>query len=153
MISALILFAFADAAAAQPIEIQADHFEMLLGDRRTTYTGNVVATQGERAISGGELVVQFNEDNEIEAMRASGDPARLTDAEEGQSMALAGRTLDYDFEESVVRAEGEGVLSRNGDTIAAETIVYDLDAERARAVGTESQRVQLRLSSPTGRPN
>ena len=148
MSAALLLLAFADAALAQPIEIQADQFEMLLEERMTTYTGNVVATQGSRAITGRELVIRFNENNEILAMRASGEPARLTDAEDEAPISLSGASLDYDFDESVVRAEG-GVLSRGGDTIAARQIVYDLEAENARAVGDDTQRVIVTLAPRT----
>ena len=150
MISALLILAFAKAASAQPIEIQADHFEMLLAERRTTYTGNVVATQGSRAISGQELVVKFNDDNQITAMRASGEPATLTDTAENPPISLSGTALHYDFDESVVRTEGDGVLSQGGDTIVAETIVYDLHEDRARAVGNEKQRVKLRLAPRRG---
>lgn len=157
MLTALLMLAVAEAAAApaaavqvppdrQPIEIQADQFEMLLAERSTTYTGNVVATQGERAITGAELTVQFNDDNEITAMRASGDPATLTDVQSERSLRLAGSTLDYDFDASVVRAEGGGVLSRDGDALAAQTIIYHLDTEIARAEGTRSQRVKLTLA-------
>ena len=146
LLCVLPYFAVADAASTKPIEIQADRFEMLLGERRTTYTGNVVAAQGSRAIAGHELVVRFNEDNEIVAMSASGEPATLTDAEDGIPMSLTGAALDYDFDTSVVRASGNGVLRRGDDTIAAQTIVYDLDAERARAVGDETRRVTLRLA-------
>ena len=146
MLSVWLIMAFADAASTQPIAIQADRFEMLLSERQTTYTGNVVATQGDRAIHGGELVVHFNDDNEITAMRASGNPATLTDSAQDPPISVAGATLVYDFDESVVRAEGDGTLSQGGDSIAAPTIVYDLDAERARAVGTGAQRVKLRLA-------
>ena len=149
MLSALLPVAYAGAASTQPIEIQADRFEMLLDERRTTYTGNVVATQGSRAIAGKELVVRFNEDNEIVAMRASGEPARLTDAEDGTPISLAGAALDYDFDASVVSARGGSVLSRGGDTISAQKIVYDLEAERARAVGDGPRRVTLRLAPAT----
>ena len=149
MSAALLLLAFADAALAQPIEIQADQFEMLLEERMTTYTGNVVATQGKRAITGSELVVRFNEDNEIMEMRASGEPARLTDAENGTPISLSGAALHYDFEESVVRAACGGVLSRGGDSVAAQHIVYDLEAERARAEGNDGHRVNLRLAPRT----
>ena len=141
-----LVVAFADAATAQPIEIQADQFEMLLDERKTTYTGNVVATQGGRTITGHELLVRFNEDNEILAMRANGEPARLADAENGTPISLAGATLDYDFDESMVRAESGGVLSRGGDSVSAPKIVYDLDSESARAVGDDTHRVTLRLA-------
>ena len=151
MITALLIIAFAEAASAQPIEIQADQFEMLLEERTTTYTGNVVATQGSRSITGRELVLRLNDDNEIMAMHASGEPARLTDAENGTPVSLTGAALDYDFDESVVRTAGGGVLSRGGDTIAAQEIAYDLEAERARAVGSDGHRVTLRLAPRTDR--
>ena len=144
-IAALLLAALAEAAAAQPIEIRADRFEMLIEERTTTYTGNVVATQGSRAITGNELVVRLNENNEIEAMRATGEPARMTDTANGTPISLAGAALDYDFDESVVRA-GRGILTRGGDTVAAQEIVYNLDTESARAAGDESHRVTLRLA-------
>lgn len=149
MFAALLMIAFADASSTQPIAIQADQFEMLLEERTTTYTGNVVATQGSRSIAGSKLVVRLNEDNEIMAMRASGEPARLTDASDDAPVSLAGAALDYDFDESVVRAAGGGVLSRDGDTIAAREITYDLEDERARAVGDETHRVTLRLAPST----
>ena len=149
MIAALLAIAFADASSTQPIAIQADQFEMLLEERTTTYTGNVVATQGSRSITGNRLVVRLNEDNEIMAMRASGEPARLTDARGDGPISLAGAALDYDFDESVVRAEGDGVLSRDGDTIAAREITYDLEDARARAVGDETHRVTLKLAPST----
>ncbi len=119
---------------------------MLLDERVTTYTGNVFATQGSRAIRGQELVVHFNDDNEITTMRASGTPATLADGAQDSPITVAGETLDYDFDASVVRADGNGVLSRGGDTISAATIVYDLDTERARAIGDDSRRVTVRLA-------
>ena len=149
MFAALLTIAFADASSTQPIEIQADQFEMLLEERTTTYTGDVVATQGSRSITGSRLVVRLNEDNEIMAMRASGEPAMLTDTGDGAPISLAGAALDYDFDESVVRADGGGVLSRGGDTIAAREITYDLEDERARAVGDETHRVTLNLAPAT----
>ncbi len=151
MFASLLMIAFADASSAQPIEIQADQFEMLLEERTTTYTGNVVATQGSRSIAGRELVVRLNDDNEIMAMRASGEPARLTDAENGTPVSLTGEALDYDFDESVVRAAGGGILNRGEDTITAQNIAYDLDADRARAVGSDAQRVTLRLAPRSDR--
>ncbi len=150
MLSALLMTVFADAASTEPIAIQADQFEMLLAERRTTHTGNVVATQGNRAIHAEELVVDLNDDNEITAMRASGAPATLTDTGQDPPISVAGATLDYNFDESVVRAEGNGKLDRGGDTITAETIVYDLDEERARAVGNPASRARLRLAPRRG---
>ncbi len=140
--------AFADDSAAEPepIEIQADHFEMLMAERRTTYTGNVVATQGQRTIKSRKLVVQFNDDNDITTLRAAGEPARLTDRTGDSAFSVAGEALDYNFDAGTVRAAGDSVLSRNGDTLAAETILYDMDAKTARAVGTETRPVFLRLA-------
>ena len=136
----------ADKDATEPIEIQADHFEMLVAERRTTHTGNVVATQGRRAIESRELMVQFNDDNAITRMHAAGGPARLTDRTREPAIDLAGQALDYDFDTRTVRAEGNSVLSRDGDNIAAETIVYDIDTESARAVGSDAHPVTLRLA-------
>jgi len=143
--------AAANSHSHHPIEIQANQFEMLLAERKTTYTGNVIATQGELSIVGTELIVYFNSDNEVTRMHARGVPATLTDDSQSPPVSLSGNTLDYNFDTSEVRAEGNSVLSQGGDTLAANWVVYNLNEERAQATGGESGRVRLNLA-PKNKP-
>ena len=94
-----VLLAFTGAASAQPINIEAGHFEMLLAEHKAMYTGDVVATQGEREIRADNLTVYLNEDNDVVSMMAEGDPATLSDQAAEPPITLTGAALDYHFEE------------------------------------------------------
>ncbi len=140
-----VLLAFTGAASAQPINIEAGHFEMLLAEHKAMYTGDVVATQGEREIRADNLTVYLNEDNDVVSMMAEGDPATLSDQAAEPPITLTGAALDYHFEEERVRVSGGGTLLQGEDRLTAEIIIYDLEAERAEAFSNSGGRVQLTL--------
>lgn len=147
--SALLLLAAAEAGAAEPINIEAGHFEMLLAERRATYTGNVIAVQGDYEIQADKLIVHFNEDNEVTAMIATGSPAKLSDQAAAPPITLAGANLDYQTKDATVRATGDAILVQGEDRMTAERINYDLDADRAQAFSGDRSRVRLTLQPET----
>ncbi len=146
MLTALFLVLVVQANSAQPINIEALQFEMLLAERKAVYTGDVEATQGDYTINADELVVFFDEDNKITVMQATGTPAALTDQIRQPSLLIAGDELDYLFVESIVRANGNGILKQGEDFVRAETIVYDLEAQTARAASGRNERVRVTLA-------
>jgi lipopolysaccharide export system protein LptA len=146
VLTALFLVLVVQANSAQPISIEALQFEMLLAERKAVYTGDVEATQGDYTINADELVVFFDEDNKITVMQATGTPAALTDQITQPSLLITGDELDYLFVESIVRANGNGILKQGEDFVRAETIVYDLDAQSARATGGGDERVRVTLA-------
>ncbi len=146
MLTALFVVSVAAANSAQPINIEARQFEMLMAERKAVYTGAVYVTQGDYTINADELVVFFDENNQITVMEATGSPATLTDQVRQPPLLITGDELDYFFEKSTVRASGNGVLKQGEGSVEAEVIVYDLDAETARAFGGEGSRVRLTLA-------
>ena len=146
---ALLLLAAAEAGAAAPINIEADHFEMLLAERKATYTGNVIAVQGDHEIQANQLIVHFNEDNEVTSMIATGDPAKLSDQAAAPPITVTGTNLDYQFEDATVQATGDATLIQGDDRMTAERISYDLDADRAQAFSGDNSRVRLTLQPKT----
>ena len=140
MLTALFLVLVVQANSAQPINIEALQFEMLLAERKAVYTGDVEVTQGDYTINADELVVFFDEDNKIAVMQATGTPATLADQIRQPPLLITGDELDYLFVESIVRANGNGILKQGEDFVRAETIVYDLDAQTARATGAGNER-------------
>ena len=143
--SALLLLAAAEAGATEPINIEAGRFEMLLAERRATYTGKVVAVQGDYEIQADKLIVHFNEDNEVTAMIATGSPAKLSDQAAAPPIMLTGANLDYQTKDATVRATGDATLVQGADRMTAERISYDLDADRAQAFSGDRSRVRLTL--------
>ena len=146
MLTALFLVLVVQANSAQPINIEALQFEMLLAERKAVYTGDLEVTQGDYTINADELVVFFDEDNKITVMQATGTPATLTDQLRQPPLLITGDELDYLFVESIVRANGNGILKQGEDFVRAETIVYDLDAQTARATGGRNERVRVTLA-------
>ena len=146
MLTALFVVLVAAANSVQPINIEARQFEMLLAERKAVYTGDVYVTQGNYTINADELVVFFDEDNQITVMEATGSPATLTDRVRQPPLLITGDSLDYFFEESTVRASGNSILKQGEGSVEADIIVYDLDAETARAFGGEGSRVRLTLA-------
>ena len=140
-----LLLACVGAASAQPINIEAGHFEMLLAEHKAMYTGGVVAVQGDREIRADNLTVYFSEDNDVVSMVAEGDPATLSDQAAEPPITVAGATLDYHFEEQRVRVSGGSTLVQGEDRVSAEIIIYDVEAERAQAFSNDGGRVQLTL--------
>ena len=145
LLAVLILLAFAGAVSAQPINIEAGHFEMLLAEHKAMYTGGVVAIQGDREIRADHLTVYFNEDNDVVSMVAEGDPATLSDRAADPPITVTGAALDYQFDEDRVRVSGGSTLVQGEDRVTAEIIIYDLEAERAQAFSNNGGRVQLTL--------
>ena len=129
----------------QPINIEADHFEMLLAENQATYTGSVVAVQGDYEIQADKLTVFFNDDNEIVSMQASGAPAKLSNSAEDPPITVTGPQMEYRFQDSTIRVTGNGILTQGEDRVMAEVILYDLDTERAQAFSTQGGRVKLTL--------
>ncbi len=146
MLTALFVVLVAAANSAQLINIEARQFEMLMAERKAVYTGAVYVTQGNYTINADELVVFFDENNQITVMEATGSPATLTDQVRQPSLLITGDELDYFFEKSTVRASGNGILKQGEGSVEAEIIVYDLDAETARAFGGAGSRVRLTLA-------
>ena len=97
MLTALFVVLVAAANSAQPINIEARQFEMLMAERKAVYTGDVHVTQGDYTINADELVVFFDENNQITVMEATGSPATLTDQVRQPSLLITGDELDYLF--------------------------------------------------------
>ncbi len=136
---------WAEPTSTKPINIEADHFEMLLAEHQATYTGSVVAVQGNYEFQADRLTVLFNEDNEVISIHAAGTPAVLSDKMVDPATRVTGARLDYLFEEGAIRVTGDSVLTQGADSLAAELIVYDLDTNRAQAFSVDQERVQLIL--------
>ena len=129
----------------QPISIEADHFEMLLAENQATYTGSVVAVQGDYEIQANKLTLFFDEDNEIVSMQADGAPAKLSNNAEDPAITVSGDQMEYIFADSTIRITGNSILTQGEDKVMAEVILYNLDSEHAQAFSTQGGRVKLTL--------
>lgn len=135
----------AEPTNEQPINIEANHFEMLLAENQATYTGSVVAVQGDYEIQANKLTLFFDDDNEIVSMKADGAPAKLSNNAENPAITVTGDQMEYRLADSTIRISGNSILTQGEDKVMAEVILYNLDSEHAQAFSTQGGRVKLTL--------
>lgn len=81
----------------QPIQIEADFGELDDRTQVTTYTGNVVATQGTLRLTGDVMTIHYSEDQEIEKIKMIGEPAHLKQRMDGHAVDTEGDALTIEY--------------------------------------------------------
>ncbi|MGL6161110.1 lipopolysaccharide transport periplasmic protein LptA [Microbulbifer sp.] len=148
-ISALILIAQAIALPGdrdQPIKVDAKHFE---GDRSKNlfvYSGNVVITQGSLQIRADRVEVHGNAEGEINRVIATGKPAHFQQQVQQSQNPVKARAarIEYTVNSDELHLTGDAYVDRDGNTLTAERIDYDLASEQMQAQGQSGEgRVEM----------
>jgi lipopolysaccharide transport protein LptA len=154
-----------DAAKAQrvalvngPIKITAAHAE--LAQREVAlYQGNVKLTSSAMVLTGDRLELRQPARGQFEA-RLTGKPARLTHAAMGDApaMSASASSIVYDTRRAQVDMSGGVALTRGTDTLASDSMHYDVAARHISATGAGKGQVQITIqpenlpSSVSGKP-
>jgi lipopolysaccharide export system protein LptA len=132
----------------QPINLEADQAELDQAEGISTYTGNVVVTQGSMKVEADRMVVHLI-DGEIDRIEATGAPARFRQRPDGKSEDVRGTAskMDYFAERSLVVLSGNAWVEQAGDSIRGARIEYSLTEDRVKAQkgSGESDRVRITL--------
>ena len=141
-ILAAVLLASAGHALAlpgdrdQPISIAADRAEHDDARRITIYRGNVEVDQGSLHITGDNVTIQFDAQNEVAKITVLGAPAhfrQLSGADAGQRMAWAKR-MEYFPAQDLIMLLGEARYEKDGSHVRADRLVYDSRNARFKAL-------------------
>lgn len=142
-----LLFAGGTCAALstdkdQDIEIEADSAE--LDDRQgvTTYTGNVVVTQGTIRMTGDKMTVHYTKDNNLDTVILTGKPAtyrQLPDNSEVYDESEALRMEFYKAKNLIVLIHNAKVKQRDL-RFTGERIEYDTENSRIKARGAVTSK-------------
>lgn len=132
----------------QPIQIEANQAEYSDRTGISTYTGNVVLTQGNLVLNGNKLTVTRNQDSgNIEAVLV-GEPATLAkaaDAENAEPVDGRAQRMEYRSGAAVVILKGDAYVKRGGDAISGEIIRHDLNSARTEAQSSGGERVKITI--------
>jgi lipopolysaccharide export system protein LptA len=133
--------------AREPIHIVADRAELNDATGISTYTGNVVLTQGATRIKADHVVVR-SEDNEVSLITARGNPIRYFQEEEGQA-PIQGQSLrmEYDAQTEVLLLLDQAEFQRGTDHFSGSRIRYDRIKEKVTASVADNgdQRVHITI--------
>jgi len=157
---AMLLFPVSGFAQAQkkqsinrdlPIHIQSDRLEAYQEKRMIIFSGNAVATQGDKTIKADRLLIYYkaNPDNtkkkDIRGMETSGDLDKL-EAQGHVTVTQANRVVRGDnaifYQDSQkVEMTGNAVMREGKNLIRGDKIVVFLDEDRGIIESGENKRV------------
>lgn len=118
----------------KPIEIEADRAELDELQGYTSYTGNVIVTQGTMVIHCDEIKTFSNKDGLIKAI-ATGNPAhyqQVIEIDKPMTHAYA-KTITYLAVERSIFLQDDAKLEQDGNTFTGKEIVYNIDSRTMNA--------------------
>jgi lipopolysaccharide export system protein LptA len=136
---------------SQPIHIQSDRLDAYQEKKEVIFSGNAVATQGDRTIKSDRLLIYYKDSpggtkkKDIQGMGAVGDIERLeaqghvTITEPNRIVTGDHAVFYYDLQKIVMT--GNAVMSEGKNIIRGGKIIVLLDEDRGIVEGSESKRV------------
>lgn len=124
----------------KPIELEADALTSNDAKKTSTYTGNVVLTQGTLVIRADKLVVREDEAG-FQHSSALGNPTTFKQKREGTNEFIEGsaQRIEYDGHMDKVQLYTKAWVKRGEDIVRGDYIMYDTNAEYAEVIGGGGQ--------------
>ena len=130
----------------QPVKVSADNLEANRSKNLSVYSGNVVISQGSLQIRADRVEVHGNSKGEINKVVATGKPAHFQQQVEESTTPVKARATRIEFlvANDALQLTGEAFVDRDGNTLSADRIDYDLNSEQMKARGqSEKKRVEM----------
>jgi lipopolysaccharide export system protein LptA len=131
------LHALAEAADRnQPIELEADTVTVNDAKKISTYSGNVILTQGSLVIHAEKLIVREDEQG-FQHSTSTGNPSTFKQKREGKNEYMEGsaQRIEYDGRMDKVQLYTRASVKRGEDVVHGDYISYDANAEYAEVIG------------------
>ncbi len=129
----------------QPVSLEADRATYNERTGITTYTGNVLITQGSIRIEADSIVVNLTSNRSIKDATAKGRPARFQQ-QISSDKGLArgeGQSVLYDAQAGLVTLTGNALLSQDGARFSGNSIRYSITQGDIEALGNTQNRVKI----------
>ncbi|MBM3351278.1 MAG: lipopolysaccharide transport periplasmic protein LptA [Betaproteobacteria bacterium] len=120
----------------KPIDLEADSVKVDDARQTSTYSGNVILTQGTLVIRADKLIVR--EDSEgFQHSTSLGNPTTFRQKREGKNEYMEGsaQRIEYDGRMDKVQLYTKAWVKRGEDIVHGEYIMYDANAEYAEVIG------------------
>lgn len=150
----ILLLSFSGQALAEaadrdkPIDLEADTVKVDDAKQTSTYTGNVILTQGTLIIHADKLIVREDKEG-FQHSTSLGNPTTFKQKREGKNEYMEGsaQRIEYDARMDKVQLYTKAWVKRGEDIVHGDYIMYDANAEYAEVIGGGSQ------SATPGTPN
>lgn len=130
-------YAHAEAADKEkPIDLEADSVKVDDAKQISTYTGNVILTQGTLIIHADKLIVREDSAG-FQHSTSVGNPTTFKQKSEGKNEYMEGsaRRIEYDGRMDKVLLYTKAWVKRGEDIVHGDFISYDANAEYAEVIG------------------
>ncbi|MDN5620980.1 MAG: lipopolysaccharide transport periplasmic protein LptA [Psychrobacter sp.] len=131
--------------ANQQIKLLADKATYSERTGVTSYSGNVIITQGTFKMTADNITVNLSPQRSINSAVATGRPATMQQVvtqEKGLAKGQANK-IDYNAVSGIITLTGNAKLVQNGASFAGNVIRYSLKAGDVEATAGGNQRVEL----------
>jgi len=134
----------------KPIDLEADSVKVDDSKQISTYSGNVILTQGTLIIRADKLIVREDQGG-FQHSTSLGNPTTFKQKMEGKNAYMEGsaQRIEYDGRMDKVQLFTKAWVKRGEDIVHGDYIMYDANAEYAEVIGGGSQAATP--GSPTGR--
>lgn len=133
----------------QPLSLVADRATFNEKTGITTYTGNVIISQGTMRLQADSIVANLDAQRELSLITASGQPARFQqqlDANKGLAKGQAQKII-YNAATGILSLSGNAFLEQNGASIRGASLKYSMNKGDIEATGSgansKSGRVEI----------
>ncbi len=120
----------------KPIDLEADTVKVDDAKQISTYSGNVILTQGSLIIRADKLIVR-EDSSGFQHSTSIGNPTTFKQKREGKDEYMEGSALriEYDGRMDKVQLYNTAWVKRGEDIVHGEYISYDANAEYAEVIG------------------
>lgn len=142
---------YAEAADRdKPIDLEADSVKVDDAKQTSTYSGNVILTQGTLVIHADKLIVREDKEG-FQHSTSLGNPTTFKQKREGKNEYMEGsaQRIEYDGRMDKVQLYTKAWVKRGEDIVHGDYIMYDASAEYAEVIGGGSKAGTP--ASPSGR--
>lgn len=139
LMSMLMLLAFSAHAEKadrdKPIDLEADTVTVNDAKKISTYTGNVILTQGTLIIRGDKLIIREDKDG-FQHSTSYGNPTTFKQKREGKDEYMEGsaQRIEYDARMDKVQLYTKAWVKRADDVVNGDYIMYDANSEYAEVL-------------------
>lgn len=122
----------------EPIKIKSDSLLTDNGKKMATFTGNVIARQGDMTIYADRLVVSYSEESgDVSSAEVFGNVRII----QGERRAQADHGI-YDAINARIVLDGNPKVFQKSDTISGHVITYYLDQDKSEVTSGVNSRVE-----------
>lgn len=124
----------------QDIEIESNSVYLDDTKNHGIYTGNVIVLQGSIRITGDKLTVYYTDENELNKIIISGQPATFRQLPDNSSVYDEAEALimEYHENDSMIILSNQAKVMQGDRRLLAEHIEYDTELSQVRAKGSQA---------------